>query len=57
MTLHEPAEGMRTETAELVRQAAQRILENVSAGRIYDPETIEWAKRMVAGNAPKRDAA
>jgi hypothetical protein len=47
---------MRTDTAERVLATCRRILENVEAGVFYEPETIEWARRMVRGNADPFDS-
>lgn len=36
------------ERNELIRIAAQSVLDAVGAGRIYHPETITWAKHWAA---------
>ena len=41
---------LKTEIAQIALRIARCILENAKAGRFYDPEIIEWARQIVAGN-------
>lgn len=43
---------MRTAIAELVRTAASTLLAHQAAGRHCDPESLRWAQRVLAQNAP-----
>lgn len=39
---------MTEEQRELMRQCAQRVVDNDAAGRIVDPHTLDWARSIVA---------
>lgn len=39
---------MTDEQVELMRQCAQRVIDNHAAGRIVDPYTLDWARSLVA---------
>lgn len=43
---------MTDEQRELMRIAAQRLLDDVSAGRKRDGEAVDWARRIVATHKP-----
>lgn len=43
---------MTDEQAELMRMNAQRVLDGVAAGRVYAPESIAWARHVVAHIKP-----
>ena len=43
---------MTDEQSELMRQCAQRVIDNHAAGRGIDPDTLKWAERIVAKLPP-----
>ena len=38
---------MTADQVQLMRQMAERVLQNHEAGRVYDPETVQWAQDIV----------
>lgn len=44
---------MTDEQRELMRQCAQRVLDNHAAGRVVDPHSLEWARGIVAYVKPR----
>lgn len=40
------------ERRELFRMAAQRLLDDVAAGRKTDPEALQWARQIVKTHKP-----
>ncbi len=49
---HHGNSSERTDVAKSVLVIAQRVLENVTLGRVYPQGTVEWAEAIVRGNAP-----
>lgn len=48
---------MKTDFAKEILIIAQRILDNVAAGRVYPKESVDWAEQTVRFNTPLPKAA